>query len=136
MSQKKANQYFTDNSDTEKVFSTSDGFLFTSEMYARDHAAVLSDKEVTKHLREVAPVILSSVVAEVPVTTVNEEGKDLRTFNQSVDLPTVTDSPLNIEGTVKVITDALDAKIEASKNVIAPDTDAKTAEKAKATPAK
>lgn len=118
---KKVTEYFENNPDEEKVFSTSDGFLFKQQMYATAHAATITDKEVVKHVNEAGKITTMAPVVEVPVTTVTEEGGEVHTKNETVDPPTITDAPSEVEGKAEVITEVLtaqvDAAIDASANV-------------------
>lgn len=45
----KVQEFFANNPEADKVFSTSDEFLFDQEIYATQHAATLTDKDVVKH---------------------------------------------------------------------------------------
>lgn len=110
---KKVKEYFENNPDEEKVFTTSDGFVFKLEMYATAHAATITDKTVTKHKNEVAKFGEGGLAVEVPVTTENEDGAEIRTKNETVDAPNIMDSPLEAEGKAEVITEVVTEQLEA-----------------------
>lgn len=122
---KKVTEYFENNPEEEKVFSTSDGFLFKQQMYATAHAATITDKEVVKHVNEAGKITSMAPVVEVPVTTVTEEGGEVHTKKESVDPPTITDAPSEVDGIKDAITEVVENQLEAVK-------DAVTAEPAKA----
>ena len=143
----KVNEYFENNPEETKVFTTSDGFLFKQEMYATAHAATVTDKEVVKHTRPTAVLAASAPAVEVPVSTVTEEGGEIRTKNETVDAPNITDSPLEVEGKVEAIKEAVTDQLETVKDnvdvqapkvepakVEAPKVEAKTAAKKETAP--
>ncbi|ROI09791.1 hypothetical protein EGI11_03265 [Chryseobacterium sp. H3056] len=117
---KKVQEYFANNPEEEKVFSTTDGFLFKQEMYATAHAATITDKEVTKHVNKAGKIAAAALVAEVPVSTVTTEGDEVRTKDETVEVPTITDSPTEVEGKAEVITEAATTQVEAVKDAAAP----------------
>ncbi|AYO58193.1 hypothetical protein CO230_08700 [Chryseobacterium sp. 6424] len=113
---KKVKEYFANNPEEEKVFTTSDGFLFKQEMYATAHAATITDKEVTKHHNTVK-TDGTVPAAEVPVTTVTDDGKEIRTKDQTVEVPNVMDSPIEVEGKAEVIVEGITDKVETVKSI-------------------
>lgn len=112
---KKVTEYFKNNPEETKVFSTSDGFLFKQEMYATSHAATITDKEVTKHANKVGQVAAVVPVVEVPVSTVTEKGAEIRTKDEAVDAPNIMDAPSEAVGKAEVITEVVTEQLEAVK---------------------
>lgn len=112
---KKVTEYFKNNPEEEKVFSTSDGFLFKQQMYATSHAATITDKEVVKHVNDAGKVIDATPAVEVPVSTVTEKGAEVHTKNETVDAPNITDAPSEVEGKAEVITEVVAEQVEAVK---------------------
>lgn len=131
--QEKVKEYFQNNPEEDKVFSTADGFLFKQEMYATAHAATITDKEVTKHTRERGGTTAVIPAVEVPVTTETEKGSEIRTKNETVEAPTVMDAPSEVEGKAEVIADVVTEQAEAVKEVAEAAPKAATAAKAKTT---
>lgn len=135
--QEKVNQYFKNNPDEEKVFSTADGFLFKQEMYATSHAATITNKEVTKHTKAVGKAKAAVPAVEVPVTTETEKGAEVRTKNETVEAPTIMDAPSEVGGKAEVITEVVTEQAAAVKAQAAPVAPApKAKEKAKTTTGK
>lgn len=117
---KKVQEYFENNPEEEKVFSTADGFLFKQEMYATAHAATITDKEVTKHTNTAAKAMQSIPAVEVPVNTVTEKGAEVRTKNETVEAPSITDAPSEVEGKANVITEVVTEQAEAVQTAVEP----------------
>ena len=117
----RAQDYLKKNNGVEKVFSTSDGELFTEEMYARQHAAVLEDKDVVKHVKEVVVEVPAAPATQVKVETKNENGDVVREYNQTVDAPKITDAPGELEGKADVITEGLQEQAKAVLENAKPD---------------
>lgn len=119
MSKDKAQEYFKNNPEEEKVFSTADGFLFKQEMYATAHAATITDKEVTKHVNEQGKANAMVPAVEVPVTTETEKGAEVRTKNETVEAPTVMDAPAEVTGKAEVITEVATEQVKAVEDATA-----------------
>lgn len=131
--QNKVNEYFKNNPDADKVFSTGDGFLFAMEMYATAHAATITDKEVTKHTREVKLNEAVPAAVEVPVTTETEGGAEIRTKDETVEAPKITDSQTEVEGKAEVVAEVTEQAAEAAKVAAEPVVEKKPAKTAKNT---
>ena len=118
--QEKVKEYFQNNPEEDKVFSTADGFLFKQEMYATAHAATITEKEVTKHTNERGNATTAIPAVEVPVSTVTEKGAEIRTKDETVEAPTIMDAPSEVEGKAEVITEVVTEQAEAVKEAAAP----------------
>ncbi len=117
---KKVQEYFDNNPEEDKVFSTADGFLFKQEMYATAHAATITDKEVKKHTNERGNATAAIPAVEVPVSTVTEKEAEVRTKNETVEAPSITDAPSEVEGKADVITEVVTEQAETVKDAAAP----------------
>ncbi len=74
--EKKAQEYLKEHPELEKLYGTSDGFLFEKEQDARSHAKTLANKEVSTFMPQ-KEVVVKQVNAKQDIPF-DYEGEDSR----------------------------------------------------------